>query len=534
MSIVIKRQQTGFTLIELMVSLIIMAAIATVLVQSSAGLQDQSRYDQTVDRVNQIKQAALNTQTVNGVPIVSGFVADIGRLPNSISELLSYIPCSDHVSTTQAACTANTATWTNLWQKDTTSVSGLGYGWNGPYIQTTQSPSSDYAFTDGWGNTIGGDNVYYGWRNYSTANNYLTLQSYGSDGLQSPSNTTDYTADYPSASCSNSLYTDQTSCHTNGGTWTITPIIQPKDWLIDLSHVSGISSVTVNLSRSNYIPNLYIASSLSATCGLLGGTAAPGICNINQTMCGVLAGTWNAGIATCTLTALPLQSLCTNAGGYWVNATTSCTLAMDSGTCLTLTGAAPTTPGQCTLVSNTSTGVNPATLSDTCQNQFFNPSNPGAWNAGTSSCNLSGAMNINDVSGICNSLASNWNTTSNQCTFGPPLLPTTSQICLNIYYRNSRNVNLIELATATANVQNNGQAQSVNFSGFSVYDTAGNLLVDGTLNPVPVPAGQNAISITLPNNNGICDGTPTSYYPPARSAPIPQTFVPGATLVFNW
>ena len=88
-------KSNGFTLIELMVVLTILAITATILIQSTSGLQDQGRYNQTVDRVNQIKQAIVNVTTVNGVPQVSGFVADMGRLPHCLQELLTnYYTCN--------------------------------------------------------------------------------------------------------------------------------------------------------------------------------------------------------------------------------------------------------------------------------------------------------------------------------------------------------------------------------------------------------------------------------------------------------
>lgn len=220
--------QRGFTLIELIVSLTIMATLATVLIRSSVGLQDQSRYEQTVGQFNKIKSAIVNVQTVNGVPLVNGFLADMGRLPISLSELLSMPLCSDGISTSQAICTGNSGYWYG-WQQDL--ASGLWYGWHGPYLQSNYAVSATYALSDGWGNQssdcLSGCN--YGW-NYSADNTFVTgvtLQSYGSSGASGQHSPADYTALYPDTS---SL-----------------PALAAQDLSIDL----GSTAVMVNLMQTD-------------------------------------------------------------------------------------------------------------------------------------------------------------------------------------------------------------------------------------------------------------------------------------------
>jgi prepilin-type N-terminal cleavage/methylation domain-containing protein len=170
-------RQSGFTLIEMMVVLTIMAVTMTVLLKATSGQQDQVRYNRTVERYNMIKQAILDVSNVNGVPVISGFAADMGRLPRNIHELMAERFCrGDVAGTTEETCTSGGMTDASPWELKTICSGGLkpagtppvcatateiqvslNGGWHGPYLQTSQNPShvdgnncAD-AFTDGWG-----------------------------------------------------------------------------------------------------------------------------------------------------------------------------------------------------------------------------------------------------------------------------------------------------------------------------------------------------------------------------------------------
>ncbi|HYE36082.1 prepilin-type N-terminal cleavage/methylation domain-containing protein [Methylocaldum sp.] len=151
-------KQSGLTLLELVVTLLILTMLSTVALQSTSGLQDQARFEQTQNRLQMIREAILGDprKTVNGQMVVSGFVADMGRLPNDLRELLD--------GTGMIAYTVDPLT-------------GLGYGWRGPYLLSSQNPGDSDAFTDGWGREA---------------------QGY----------------------CSDVNYTTQLDCTTNSGTWT--------------------------------------------------------------------------------------------------------------------------------------------------------------------------------------------------------------------------------------------------------------------------------------------------------------------------
>lgn len=167
------RKQSGLTLLELTVTLLILAMLSTVALQSTGGLQDQARFEQTQNRLHMIREAILGDprKTVNGRAVVSGFVADMGRLPNDLRELLD-------------------GTGLPVYAIDP--LTGLGYGWRGPYLPSSQNPAHPDAFTDGWGREA---------------------QGY----------------------CSDLNYTNQLDCTTGGGTWTLDTADRNYGWWYGIS-----------------------------------------------------------------------------------------------------------------------------------------------------------------------------------------------------------------------------------------------------------------------------------------------------------
>lgn len=225
----------GFTLVEMTVVLLLITLIASVAVRETAELGFQTRYEQTMERLDMIKQAILGNskQVINGQQAVSGFVADMGRLPGTVRDLLqpsacvtatNVLPdsplqcvdsgetwtwfnslCTDGVSLTKADCSSAGGVWLG-WQID--SRSGLGFGWRGPYLTVSSNPNSTDTLTDGWGRT-GVDNTAtlsideaisnYGWELTNTpSNSDLKILSYGKDQL-------------PGGNCSGSDFNDDCS-----------------------------------------------------------------------------------------------------------------------------------------------------------------------------------------------------------------------------------------------------------------------------------------------------------------------------------
>ncbi len=86
----LKRIPRGLTLVELVVVLLILTVLATVAVQMVEPQVDQARYDATRKTLENIRAAVIgdpDSRAPDGTPLVSGFVADMGRPPLAIDEL---------------------------------------------------------------------------------------------------------------------------------------------------------------------------------------------------------------------------------------------------------------------------------------------------------------------------------------------------------------------------------------------------------------------------------------------------------------
>lgn len=197
------KNQLGFTLLEMLVVVFILSGIALMTVSFTSNADDQFRFDNTRERLNQIRTVVVGRtdQTVNGGPVVGGFVADIGRLPNNLSELVASgtLPVWGFATTT-----------------------GLWAGWRGPYLQTRAEQSSNLpAFRDDWGNiatSTAEDTLNYGWR--VTVDSPAGTMNVVSLGLDGAVGGTGYSADYPSASSSPLVSRDDHQINLKG--WLVT------------------------------------------------------------------------------------------------------------------------------------------------------------------------------------------------------------------------------------------------------------------------------------------------------------------------
>lgn len=126
----------GFTLVELVLVLIILAILASAALNMVDIQVDQVRFEQTQQTMNAIEHAVLgaeNSRAPDGSRMVSGFVADCGRLPYSLEEL--YLHPTALVPVFTSAAPAGDVDVT---------VTG---GWNGPYLQLAIGGTS---LPDGW------------------------------------------------------------------------------------------------------------------------------------------------------------------------------------------------------------------------------------------------------------------------------------------------------------------------------------------------------------------------------------------------
>ncbi len=82
----------GLTLLELMIVLVILAIVATVAVQTLQPQVDQQRLESASRMLDEIKSATVGPAQkyqLDGTPLISGFVADVGRCPRLTSTLSS-------------------------------------------------------------------------------------------------------------------------------------------------------------------------------------------------------------------------------------------------------------------------------------------------------------------------------------------------------------------------------------------------------------------------------------------------------------
>jgi prepilin-type N-terminal cleavage/methylation domain-containing protein len=117
-------RQLGFTLIEIILAIAVMAILAGALAPLAIRSINSSREDLTRQREIQIFQAIMGADGEHG----GGFLSDIGRLPISLTEL----------STSGSLPLFNTA-----------NVGSVGMGWRGPYL--TDGLDSSGRPVDAWG-----------------------------------------------------------------------------------------------------------------------------------------------------------------------------------------------------------------------------------------------------------------------------------------------------------------------------------------------------------------------------------------------
>lgn len=202
-----RAMQAGFSLLEMLVVIGLLGILAmgttTLLIDDG----DWKRQDETEKKWDAIRKAIIGEPnlSLNGSPYVAGYVADMGRLPLSISELIESNVTFDNdnnPNTPEVACqfdhdnNAGTAeipinqpVFSDIPIPDyipaagyTNTVSG---GWRGPYLYT--AGSSFYG--DGWYNQNTGNPCDFDWNIITTPANpanltdidALRIQSLGSD-----------------------------------------------------------------------------------------------------------------------------------------------------------------------------------------------------------------------------------------------------------------------------------------------------------------------------------------------------------------
>ena len=193
-------RQDGFTLLELLLVVTVLSAVAWMSLGVVGNNADQVRFEDTRNRLHAIRRAIIGdtSRTVNGQPEVRGYVADMGGLPDNLQALVAQDYCVDLPQhTTSGACTGVGGTWVTQNDYAYDATTGIWAGWNGPYLaMDTLVSGASPRFLDGWGNNDNSGD--FGWI-YSiyddSGQEHLLVQSLGRDGIAGGANV--YEDEYP-------------------------------------------------------------------------------------------------------------------------------------------------------------------------------------------------------------------------------------------------------------------------------------------------------------------------------------------------
>ena len=148
-----KQHRPAFTLLELVVVLAILAVVTTLAVRSLDGLEDQSRYDKTTRGMEEFAAAVVGSpadRAADGTRTVTGFVADMGRLPRAVERGdLTLAELWENLGTTYDVRPAVFANGVPLALEDPQVL--VAGGWRGPYLRL---PIGATTWLDGWGNPM--------------------------------------------------------------------------------------------------------------------------------------------------------------------------------------------------------------------------------------------------------------------------------------------------------------------------------------------------------------------------------------------
>jgi prepilin-type N-terminal cleavage/methylation domain-containing protein len=152
--ILIHKNENGFTLIEFLMALVLIAILSVLSINSITNTLNESQFNETVRRLQVIRKGLVGDTTLKQGKTRSdfGFLGDIGAIPTAAQGL--------SVLFTNPGLPA--------WSVNTAPRFGLG--WNGPYVKTDNT--GDTYLKDAWGNSFV----------YSPTATPPTVVSLGADG----------------------------------------------------------------------------------------------------------------------------------------------------------------------------------------------------------------------------------------------------------------------------------------------------------------------------------------------------------------
>lgn len=149
--------QRGLTLLEMVVVLVILIALAGAALQASTGLADEGRYEgsrRTLEAIDLATVGSSDDREPDGSARLTGFVADMGRLPVSTSDgtdaTLEELLTLPSGATAYGLKDAPALTFSAL-SLQAAGEFVLGAGWRGPYVRLGVGVSE---LRDGWGNKL--------------------------------------------------------------------------------------------------------------------------------------------------------------------------------------------------------------------------------------------------------------------------------------------------------------------------------------------------------------------------------------------
>lgn len=367
------RRNNGFTLLELLLVVFLLGVMAMTTFAVVQEGDDQQRFEATQTYYQLIKKAVIGDAalTLNGESDLSGFVADMGRLPNCLRELIEITGCD------AAYVTDNLPTWT----QDPESL--VWSGWRGPYMQGIPE-SGGLTFRDGWKNkgaeTGNGSNnpdaSNYGWLfgsgsvdgvACSAANavqlvpNALVVQSCGSNGKVDAVPSGNYADDYPVFSAASFLPLVAESDH---------QVVLGKEWetlMVEIVNDAGPINFTANSLRLSVN---YPINGAMPVCAATGANACdPAFAP--QLSAPFPAFGWNATTKVATFAendeiTFPAGTTPLGVSSSSFSVVQDSLLTIDDGSELRVTGCSSASP--CTVTTSVAVTVNPSTY------QFIAPS----------------------------------------------------------------------------------------------------------------------------------------------------------------
>lgn len=277
----------GFTLLELLLVVTVLSAVAWMSLGVVSNNADQVRFEDTRNRLQAIRRAIIGdtSRTVNGGPEVRGYVADMGRLPPHLQALVVQEYCNNHPEITTNAddeCTKAGGTWASQPGYEQDATTGIWSGWNGPYLSPGFGSTGRYL--DGWGR-VDTSSHNFGWVFAQDSPNEgdLTIRSRGRDGVAGGG--VPYDADYPSV--------------------TAAPLIEESEYRFKITESEKASPV-------DGIGGLRVDFGAAASCWVTEGCSKPSF--NDKTTCVDNSGIW---MGHCSNSSDETETACMSNGATW-------------------------------------------------------------------------------------------------------------------------------------------------------------------------------------------------------------------------